>query len=138
MIGFLKNGVRKMYEIKYVEDWFKALEYRKETEKWLVMKYTKLAKHIHNKCKYNIYGSSNHDYSNVILEYTSIKKSKDKFIVKYCLFFIQLVEFVNEKMILEFMNLNYPNLQFIGISFEKNEFNRSRKEFVFVFEEIIF
>ncbi len=132
-----------MNEVKICENWFTALELKKEVEDWIIKEYILLANNIKNANDVNLYGSNNHNYRKAILENTALKfiKSLNMYKLEFGMFFIYPTTSLTRDIIFSFLNLEYTDIMFTGFKFKINDFSSSRydktEELCIYFEKTI-
>lgn len=132
-----------MNEVKICENWFNALELKKEVEDWIIKEYVLLANNIKDNNDVSLYGSTNHEYRKEILENTALKciKSLKMYKLEFGMFFIYPTTSLTREIIFSFLNLEYSTTMFTGFKFKINDFSSSRydkiEELCIYFEKTI-
>lgn len=126
-------------EQQYAKNWFKALELKKEVERWLIRQYINITNFIHTNQNIRMFGSNNHAYTKEIFDNTAIKYIDNKYVIEYSCFMIYPTDSIDVETLYKLHNLNRPNTMFIGLGMKNNEFNsdNKEKELVFYFQEVL-
>ncbi len=128
-------------EKKMVKNWFEALELKHQVENWIVYKYEKLTTYIFKTLGHTMYGFNKNTYHHqAILDNTAIKLNGGLYQLEYGLFMIFPTTSVSKVLLWDFLNINYPNLEYTGLGFKRNNFSEdyTDKYIIFYFTEQIF